>query len=940
MQPISRMRVIIIAVVTLIAIYQTIPTARYYLAQRDRPAVESERPLPTRPRPPVEQVEEVARWEEENPDVIAWEEDHPEFVEWESRSERLLEKAIPLGLDLRGGADVILQIDEQQAIKNEVSGLMERVNELFDEARINAVFTPAGDGQFFTITLDDPTGDARSAANEIARYGDEIEGGIAEADFRAGPVNVRLDTTLIQDNLRLAIDGARKGITERVDALGVTQPRISIQGGDRIRVQVPGEKNPDVLIARVIQPAFLEFRMVHGIHNDTSQILYDPDGNIRPDVIPPAGAEIVEAKLGNLDTETRLVQYTNTQLIVMRAPMLTGEHLRSANVFIDPSDFSNPVKVNIEFNTEGAQIFAEETTKYAGQTPPRQLAILLDGVVRSYPNLQTPITDGRAVISGGFSHEEARDLSEILKAGSLPAPLKIESKRTVGASLGSDSIVSGFKALALGALIVTVFMILYYGTAGVISVIALALNVLIILAIMSLSRATLTLSGIGGILLTVGMAVDANVLIYERIREEINSGRPLRQAISVGFGRAFTVILDSNLTTLLTALVLLQFTAGSVFGFALTMTFGLLANLFTGLTVTYTLCALWFSWRGALSLGKLAIFRNTAVPFIKMRLGSWILSIIVLVISLFGVLRQGGLEFGVDFAGGIHSEVQFDPGIEMAETDLRSALEAEGFSEPRIQPVVDAPNMFYMDLKLDDEATAGSEAKGPLQVTEDRLRAGLTAAFQDGYSIVRTDQFGRETGQEFANLAILVVLLASIAILIYLWFRFELAFGVAAVIALVHDLTIVVAVSQLWGVAITLEVVAALMVLLGFSVNDTIVIFDRIRENTRKISGKSFQDLCNLSMNQSLSRTVITSGTMLLAVLMLFFIGGEALRPFSKVILLGAIVGTYSSNFLAVPLVFEWNRYKGDRLQQQLAARKKKRVEAAKPIGRRKKTGE
>ena len=929
MKPISNLRTLIIVVVALVAIWTTIPTFRYYLHLTERPAVSTPPPITEGAEPDPSNVEAHKVWEQNNPAYISWAREHPAFVAWDRKREQLRQKAIPLGLDLIGGVDVTLRMDKEKALKNKMGGLVERITEDLKEKKIAPVTNIAEDGRSFTLRISDPS-NARTAANLINQYEGELSRTVSAGEVSSEqPVRLGVNEDWLEGTLVSDIEGAKKSIQERVDRLGVTQPRISLQSGptgvkDRIRVQVPGEKNPDRLIRTVIQPAFLEFRLVH----ENQQQFLDPEGAVRPEAQIPLGYEVVPAQLSRYNEETQELETIEQDFVVVERAPLTGKDLRSANVQYNPMDPGNPIIVGLEFNPEAAETFARLTTANQG----RRLAILLDGVVRSAPVLDEPILNGRAVIRGGFSEDEANSLSQILKAGSLKAPLVIESRRTVGATLGAESILSGVRALGVGAILVTVFMIAYYGMAGVISVVALTLNVLIILAIMALSRATLTLSGIGGILLTIGMAVDANVLIYERIREELRSGRQPKQAIGMGFNRAFTVILDSNLTTLLTAIVLLHFTAGSVFGFALTMTFGLLANLFTGLTVTYTLCVLWFSWRGHLSLGWFAFFKNTHWDFIKTRYMSWGLSGVLLVLCLAGVFVRGGLQFGVDFKGGFRAEASFAEGI--GEQEILAALTARQLRDPNVQPVIDRENYYIVDVMLAERDPEAAEAgMSDLAYTGDLVERAFNEAFgPDQYEVEMTAGFGAQTSSQFSALARLVVILASLAILAYLWARFELAFGVAAVVALLHDLLLVVMLATLWDVQITLEVVAALLVLLGFSVNDTIVIFDRIRENTRTLVGKEFRYLCNLSINQSLARTIMTSGTTFLAVLAIYFIGGEGLRDFAKVYMLGAIIGTYSSGFIATPLVYQWNEYKGNRLQQVLAAARQKKKERAKPV--------
>lgn len=915
MQPISKTRITIVLIVTVLSLLLTYPTARYYMfLQGEAPKPTAPKPEMKTPPPAKSNAVEYANWAKANPEAAQWLDKNQAYVAYEAKSEKLRQSAIPLGLDLIGGVDVTLVLDRDKAVANEVNNTIDSLQDRFKVNKIGATFEPRANG--FTVKLADKA-DAQKAANEIKMYlGQRALRLPAASDLEKGQsVLVELNPAELNRTIKGDIEGAKKGISDRVDQLGVTQPRVNIQGEDRIRVQVPGEKDPDRLLNNVIRPAILEFRLVDPRNNE----VIGQDGKVKPGVLVPPGTEVLPAMHGEMNNKTQQMEYTHYSILVSKKAELTGKDLRRAYVQIFNEDINNPIHVDLEFNDEGARKFAEVTGANVG----RQLAIVLDGVVRSHPNLNEKIGEGRATISGGFSYEEATDLSQILKAGSLKAPMKIESKRTVGATLGAASIKSGVSALLWGSVAIIAMMVLYYGTAGVIAVLALILNVLIILGLMAISRATLTLSGIGGILLTVGMAVDANILIYERMREELRSGKPMKQALALGFHRAFAVILDSNVTTLLSALVLLQFTEGSVFGFALTMTYGLVANLFTGLTVTYTLCGLWFQKFGHLSLGKVAIFTNTAIDFIKMRFLSWGLSSGIGVLALIAVIATGGLEsrYGVDFAGGYRAEVQFNQKLD--EEKLRGALIGAGLKDPNIQSVTNEKNYYIIDTKLVGKEVAPTQAK---------FEQAMKQAYPSGgYEVKASSGFGAQTSQEFKSLAIWVTILASGAILIYLWFRFELVFGVAAVVSLLHDLLIVFLLACLWGVQVNLEVIAAMMVLMGFSVNDTIVIFDRIRENVQTMPGKSFRELCNLAMNQSLSRTVLTSGTVLIAAMCLFFIGGEGLQAFAKIYVIGVIFGTYSSDFIAAPILYQWNKHRNDQVRLLLATPKKKK-EMAKPI--------
>jgi SecD/SecF fusion protein len=402
------------------------------------------------------------------------------------------------------------------------------------------------------------------------------------------------------------------------------------------------------------------------------------------------------------------------------------------------------------------------------------------------------------------------------------------------------------------------------------------------------------------------MAVDANVLIYERIREEMQLGKPLKAAVSQGFGRAFSVIFDSNLTTLITALVLLQFAEGSVQGFALTMSIGLLANLYTGLTVTHSLTDLWVRLKGRFSVGKLRIFGETKINFIRLRNFSVVLSAALIIIGLVTLIGNKGPNFAVDFSGGVLTDVVFVKPTSTGE--VRQALANAGLTGVRVQKVT-GENEFLIRQKI---------LEGGLPATEKAIEAALGKTYTaSDFSVRDTKSIGNEIGQEFTRIALTAVVIASLCILIYLGFRFQLAFGAGAVVALVHDVFITIGILTLLKREISLDVVSALLMVIGYSVNDTIVIFDRIRENLRTVYGKTFGEIANLSINQSLNRTTITSLLTFISVTVMFFVGGKGLSDFALTLMIGIIVGTYSSDFVATPIVYEWNRWKGSRAQTE-----------------------
>ncbi|MBN1867380.1 protein translocase subunit SecD [Candidatus Sumerlaeota bacterium] len=856
---------------------------------------------------------------------------------YEDKRAALQRKSIKLGLDLIGGVDVLLQIDEDQArtrlLEKMKDDLLYRMRN--DVNPISAVVDLTPDKRELSVSLREPR-DARRASVILNRY---VEGGTLsefdQAGFeRTGKTEIALAEPMLRRELSDAIANAEKTIRNRVDEFGVTQPSVSLQPETfSIRVQVPGEKDPEYVISQIIKPAQLAFYMLYedpdGMSNESlADQLYekveteDRFGKTVEVFRLREGSQLPQGCIGmeGVDTDTGpggQVTSVDRMYIVKRQVAMDGSNLRNAGVRTNPASLDSPIYVSFEFNAEGARALRKLTKENQG----KRMAVALDKKIYSAPVIEEVIPDGAGIIRGSFSYDEANDLALVLKAGALPADLKPVEKRAVGATLGATSIRESVRALGIASACITVFMILYYGTAGLISIVALVLNMLLIVACLDLFNATLTLSGIGGMILTIGMAVDANVLIYERMREELARGRELRAAIRAGFRRAFSVIFDSNLTTLLAAFVLLQFGEGTVKGFALTMVFGLIANLFTGLTVTYAICSLWFRWRGKLSLGFLRFFQNTKWDFIGMRYVSWSASGLAILISL-SVLLFRGPQYAVDFEGGVLTEVRLNnvASSDDRSNEIRDALRAVGVSgeQSRVQKISrEGFSDYLLRIPL---LTPEGQTEGDVSYTEERVtNDGLRGVFgQEGVTVLSTSSVGTEVGQTFREIAILVIIGASICILAYLWFRFELVFGIAAVIALVHDITIVTGLITILNLQISLDVVSALLILLGFSVNDTIVIFDRIRENSHMMFGKPFKQICNDAMNVSLSRTVITSGTVLVVMTIMYFFGGRSLQPFALVMIIGGVVGTYSSDFIAAPFVFWWNQRQHGRLVEQL----------------------
>ncbi len=847
--------------------------------------------------------------------------DPPTALQAEQRNELLREKSmIKLGLDLQGGVDFLIAVDTDQLVRRKMGEHVESIRAEFQLDSVDA-----------SVRLNEEQTEIEVVVNraEDVKIAEEILGafineGSLESDNLDEIANASVTLTkpggtrsqIEQDS----IDAALKTIKNRVDQFGLTQPVVVKQPPNRIRVQIPGETDPARIREGLLRSANLEFRLLHPQHDQligdfadfTAESSDFATGIIKPEYLEevpseeiegatvtrlkrdiaglPAGYRLFLGEGKNIDNtgEVRIVE--NLAYILKDAPELTGANLRRAAALTDPQDISDPYKVTLEFDPEGSDKFAEVTTDHTGE----RFAIQLDGIVTSAPNINEPILYGRCEITGNFTNEEALDLALVLKAGSLPAPLKVVNEQLVGASLGADSVKDSGIALLIGGVFVIFLVIGVYRVAGVIASLAMFLNVLLILAILSLADATLTLSGIGGILLTMGMAVDANVLIYERLREELESGKPIRGALNAAFGRAFTVILDSNITTLLPALVLILFeiVEGSVKGFWTALAIGLIANLYTGLTVTRALVDSWVAGRKTISAGTWRPFHNTMFNFLGMRKIGYGISGALVTASIFYLLVHG-VNPGVDFTGGVMATVETQT-AEISRPDIEQTLTAD-FRDVRVVEILNKDNVF--------QATVPKPEGVELADVRENVSGLLSEAFGDNITIASLQSVDSFVGDEFKTTAFLTVLVASLIILGYVGMRFKFAFGVGAIAALVHDLLISLGIFVLLGKSLTLDIVSALLIILGYSVNDTIVTFDRVRENMTEMYGKSITEILNKSINQTLSRTLFTSGSTITVILSMLFFGGIGLRDFALILLLGMISGTYSSIFIASSIV-------------------------------------
>jgi SecD/SecF fusion protein len=591
---------------------------------------------------------------------------------------------------------------------------------------------------------------------------------------------------------------------------------------------------------------------------------------------------------------------------IERRRQLGGDTVKNATVQYDQL---NRPEIGLEFDSEGAKAFGKVTELNVD----RQLAVILDDTLYSAPNINEAIYGGRASISGSFSVPEARKLANVLKAGALPGRVKIVEERTVAPTLGHDSIESGVQAIIYGGIAVLAFMAVYYMVPGIIANLSLVFVLLLLPVGMVVSAGflgvisgsleggavtlpTLTLYGIAGIVLTVGMAVDANVLIFERMREEWKVGKSISGSINAGYNKAFSTILDANVTTLLTAIILFWQGSGPIRGFAVTLSAGILISMFIVLVMTRLFFNTLADGNMLKSVKMLSIpgLQNANFNILGARKIAGIISVLAIVGTWGLFIQKGDANFGVDFTGG--SVITFEFAEKQEIESVRGALSEAGFPSANIAYQASLDGKEFLEVKV---GASGEEAEPALQAVKQ-----LPGEYQD----IKNDSVGSQIGSELKKKGVNAILFALIGIIIYISLRFEFAFAVGAITALAHDVLITVGIYCALGNELSMPIIAALLTIVGYSVNDTIVVFDRIREDLKLVKGKSYREIANLSINQTLSRTVLTSVTTLLTVVMLLVVGGGAVQDFALALFIGILVGTYSSVFVATPVVLLWHK--------------------------------
>ena len=772
---------------------------------------------------------------------------------------------VNLGLDLRGGVHLLVEVQVNEVYAERYVNLRREVAQALREARIRFRANRPTDHLMVEIINPD---DHERAVEVLSGLAQPITSGFA---LGGGLGQVDLIVTPQAEGIRIELSEAgRAAITDRtiaqsleimrrrIDETGTREPTIQRQGDTRILIQVPGLGSSEELLEIIGKTAKLTFHPVEGVGAESSRrgpgqvVMQDSDG----------------------------VSY-----LLDEAPILTGENLVDAQLGFDP-DSGLPV-VNFRFDTTGARIFGEYTAANVG----RLFATVLDGEVITAPRIQTAILGGAGFIEGDFTVESATNLSILLRSGALPASIEVEEERTVGPDLGADSIAAGKIATILAFIGILLYMMASYGRFGLMANVALIVNVALIFGFLSAIGATLTLPGIAGIVLTIGMAVDANVLIFERIKEELKTAKTPSRAVERGYEQAFSAIIDANITTFIAAVILFAMGSGPVKGFAVTLGVGIVTSVFTATVLTRLMVASWMQWARPKTL-KVHLFslvrQGTKINFMGGRKIAAVFSAALVAASIGGAAILG-LNFGIDFRGGTLIEVRTEQTADLGQ--IRDTVNGLNFGDVAVQGF-GTPN----DVLIRVEAQEGEDAN---KLVAPAVERALAASFE-GSEVRRVEFVGPNVSGELLQAGIIAVILAVLAVLVYIWMRFEWQFGLAAVVALAHDVALTIGVFEVTGIEFNLAIIAALLTIVGYSLNDTVVVFDRVRENLRKYKQMPLVDLMNLSLNETLSRTLMTSITTLIALVAMFVLGPEVIKGFTFAMIWGVIVGTYSSIFVAV----------------------------------------
>ena len=891
---------------------------------------------------------------------------------------------IGLGLDLKGGMNVVLEVSVPDVVKN-LAG--ESANDpKFKEAYNKAVAqAKKGDIDFvdaFVSAYQQLNGQNKLGGIFASKLGEKnISYNSSDADVKK----------VLNEEVNAAVENSNKVVRSRIDRFGVAQPNIQILRGKgqigQIMVEMPGIKEPERVRKLLQGSANLEFWETYTLGETMSSLTALDKRLAGADAKDSAAADSTKAKAAKAKSAaeqhplfSKLImmqgmQPTNCvvgyaiakdtaainamvnseaaksilpadlklawgvknasgmkanvfELYALRAnngqPSMQGDVIADAK---DEFDQNHRPIVSMTMTTSGARDWATLTKKNLKKC----VAIVLDGYVYSAPVVQNEITGGNSQISGNFTTDDTRDLANVLKSGKMPAPTKIVQEETVGPSLGAASIQAGFTACVVAFVLLMVFMCCFYGfIPGMVANVALILNFFFTFGILTSFQAALTMSGIAGMVLSLGMAVDANVLIYERTKEELKAGKGIKTALAEGYGNAFSAIFDSNLTSIITAVILYNFGTGPIRGFAMTLGIGIVCSFFTAVWVSRIVFEHFLNkdkWLGlTFTTGMSKNFLSNAnVNFMKMGRRSIYVFIIGAVIAI-GFLATRGLSSGIDFTGGRNYVIEFEQkGVtpEQVQKAVAAKVNAKdpnaSVSAIAITTTSNAAVRLSTNYRIDDDNESIDQdvehfiydALHEAKLIKADYKTFIDRDNHTGGSIISAQKVGPTVANDMVRGAITAVLLSLAAIFVYILIRFRnVAFSVGSVVALVFDTLLVVGVYSIcWGwIGFSLEVdqtfIGAILTVIGYSINDKVVVFDRMRENLQLHPRMKYFDLFNMSLNSTLTRTVMTSATTFLVLLCIFILGGDSIRSFAFAMILGVIFGTLSSIFLAAPIAY------------------------------------
>jgi len=779
-----------------------------------------------------------------------------------------------LGLDLRGGIHVLIDVDMDTALKNTLTDTRSDITRALREEKIFGQLRLEETGVRALFRTEEERDRAERIFEDNLR---DFEVDTFETDTEFG-VLALFSQEGIRQAKKFALEQNIITLSNRVNQLGVTEPIVQQQGERRIVVQLPGVQDPSRVKEILQATATLEYRPVDTEHSVADAV----NGKV------PFDSEIRYDRQGQ-------------PVLLKKERIVSGESITNASSGVDQQSGTPAVFVSLDgrgsdrmlrFTTENvgkpmAVLFIEDRPTGQKDSEGRSIKKHVEEVI-SVATVREPFGSNFQT-TGLDSQQEARDLALFLRAGALKAPIDIIEERTIGPSLGQESIDAGFKSILIGLVLVMIFMAIYYKVFGLIANLALLVNLVMIIAILSMLQATLTLPGIAGILLTVGMAVDANVLIFERIREEVRVGSSPQASIQAGYAKALSTILDANITTLIAAVLLFSFGTGPITGFAVTLFIGIITSMFTAILGTRAVVNLIYGGKRlkSLPLGFRIFDKEPRINFMSKRTLALLFSGIVLAIAV-ASLGLRSLNFGIDFTGGTLIEVGYSQDVDVEE--IRDQLADGGYGDALIQRFGTPRDIL---IRVAPQEEVSNE-----KISND-IFALLEANTENKPELRRVEFVGPQVGDELTEKGGLAMLYSLIAILIYVALRFEWRFALGSIIALVHDVVFTVGLFSILWATFDLPVLAAILAVIGYSLNDTIVVYDRIRENFRKIRKGSPIDIINISLNQTLSRTIITSLTTFVVLLSLFLFGGEIIHGFATALMIGVIIGTYSSIFVA-----------------------------------------